>query len=109
MISRRLERATELIKRELSGIIAKDFILSGVMITLTRVELSSDLQYADIYFMVIPDKLLEQARKMFGKNIFDIQQALNKRLRMRPVPKVRFHKDEALLEAAKLDEFLKGV
>jgi len=109
MRSRRLERATELVQRELSGIIAKNVIFDGAIITLTRTELSDDLHYGDVYFMVIPDKFAEQAHKILKKNIFDLQQALNKRLRMRPVPKIRFHRDEAEFEAAKLDELLKGV
>lgn len=108
-MNRRLERAAELIKRELGAVIAKILDLGGAFITLTRVIPSDDLQYADVYFTVIPDRQVDEAEKNLRKNIFFIQQALNKRLRMRPVPKIIFHKDEAEFEAAKLDELLKRI
>ncbi len=109
-MTRRLERATEVIKREISAIIYKCVDLGrGTLLTVTRVNLAEDLHYVDVYFMVIPDERAEEVNKILGKSIFEIQQALNKRLRMRPVPKVRFHNDEAELEAARLDELLKGI
>lgn len=108
-MTRRLERATEVIKREVSAIIPKCVDLGGALLTLTRVELTEDLQYADVYFMVIPDRQRDEMNKVLAQNIFEIQHALNQRLRMRPVPKVRFHHDEAELEATKIDEFLKRV
>ena len=108
-MTKRKDRATELIRRELSGIIAKDLDLAGALITITRVDVSDDLQYADVYFVTIPDDSAEALFKKFKQNIFSIQQALNKRLRMRPVPKIRFNIDRAEEEAVKIDELLKRV
>ena len=106
---RRMERVNELIRRELGTIVAKEINVTGSILTFTRVELSSDLNYADIYFLVIPDERSGDVLLEINKNIFDIQQGLNKRLRMRPVPKVRFHIDEEEEEARKIDELLKRV
>lgn len=103
---RRAERVNELIKRELGSIIAKEVDLGGSMATLTRVELSKDANYADIYFSVFPDESSSDALERLNKNIFGIQQRLNKRLRMRPIPKIRFHSDETESEARKIDELL---
>jgi len=108
-MTRRLERATEVMKREISAIISRCVDLGGALLTLTRVELTKDLRYADVYFMVIPDRRRDEVGKVLAQNIFEIQHALNQRLRMRPVPKVRFHQDEAELEATKIDELLKGI
>ena len=106
---RRMERVNELIRRELGAIISKEIDVTGSIVTFTRVELSDDLNYADIYFSVIPDEKSGDVFAEINKNIFDIQQGLNKRLRMRPVPKVRFHVDEEEEEARKIDELFKRV
>jgi len=106
---RRMERVNELIRRELGAIISREIDVTGGIVTFTRVELSDDLNYADIYFSVIPDEKSGDVLGEINKNIFDIQQGLNKRLRMRPVPKVRFHVDEEEEEARKIDELFKRV
>lgn len=103
------ERVQELIRRELGTIVTREVDLTNMIVTFTRVEISSDVNYADIYFVTIPDESSGDALERINKNIFSIQQALNKRLRMRPVPKIRFHIDEGEFEAQKIDEILKGI
>ena len=53
---RRMERVNELIRRELGAIISREIDVTGGIVTFTRVELSDDLNYVDIYFSVIPDE-----------------------------------------------------
>ena len=105
-ISRRHDRVTELIRKEVAGIISREIEISGVIITLTRVVVSVGIQNANIYFLTIPDNAAEEVHKKLEKNVFFIQQALNKRLRMRPVPKIRFSIDKQEQEASKIDEIL---
>ena len=71
--------------------------------------MSVGIQNAEIYFLTIPDDAAEEIHKKLKKNIFFIQQALNKRLRMRPVPKIRFSIDKQEQEASKIDEVLTGI
>lgn len=103
---RRLESVAELIRRELSVIILKK---EEVIITLTRVELSYDTQYADVYFTSFPDEGSKKTLQDLNRDVFSMQQDLNKRLRMRPVPKIRFHIDRMEEEAVKIDELLKRI
>lgn len=103
---RRIERVSELMRREIAMIVAREVGIRGVLITLTRVEISLDLQYGNIYFTTIPEEAAEKALGQLTQNIFPIQQALNRRLRMRPVPKIRFLVDGAEQEAAKIDEII---
>lgn len=102
----RTKRVSELIRREISQIISKEIETGGVFITLTRVEPSSDLRYVDVYFVTIPDKEIQTAIKLLDKNISDIQRILNKRVRMRRVPKIRFYADTSEQEAVKLDKII---
>lgn len=87
-------------------IVTKEHLAPGIFMTCTRVEISSDGLYADMYFVTVPRSASKQALEALRKNIFSIQQALNKRLRMRPVPKLRFLIDRAEEEATVIDEII---
>jgi len=105
----RTKRVAELIRREVSQIVSKEIYMGNVFVTFTRIEISGDIRYADIYFSVIPDIEQEKTMVVLNKNIFTIQQFLNKRLRMRPVPQIRFHIDETEKEARKIDKIIEGL
>jgi len=83
--------------------------MGNAFVTFTRVEISSDIRYGDIYFTTIPDDAQAQVAEVLNKNIFTIQQFLNKRLRMRPVPQIRFHIDKMEQEARKIDKIIEGL
>lgn len=106
---RRIERVSELIRREIGGIVFKEIGFRDTIVTFTRMEISKDINYADIYFSTIPDESSTNVLRELNQKVFNIQQDLNKRLRMRPVPKIRFHIDKEEREAQKIDELLKGI
>lgn len=87
-------------------IVAKVAATKGVFVTFTRVIVSDDVHYADVYFTTLPDEARERVLKQYNQDIFSIQQLVNKRLRMRPVPKIRFHIDTEEQEAAKIDRVI---
>ena len=108
-MTRRVEQVEELLRREIGTIVAKEVDMARVLITFTRIGISKDVRYADIYFVAIPGDSAGKALEQLNSNIFLIQKSLNKRLRMRPVPQIRFHIDETEQEAAHIDELLEGV
>ncbi len=65
----------------------------GSLVTLTRVRTSSDLRYATVFFSLLNGDNAH-VLEILEKNVYHIQQHLNKSLRMRPVPKIRFAIDE---------------
>ena len=83
-----------LIRDELGKIVDRDVEFpEGSLVTITRVETSSDLRYATVFISILnadPSRVLE----MLDKNVYPIQQRLNRKLRMRPVPRIRFVVDE---------------
>lgn len=105
-MTRRIERISEVLRRELASFIIREMVMKEALVTFTRVEVSSDLHYADAYFVCLPDTSEGKFLQVLNRNIFSIQQSLNKRLRMRPVPKVRFHIDREEEEAAKIENIL---
>ena len=104
---RRLSRLNELIKREIARIIDREIdFAAGTLVTVTRVETSGNLIEAKVYVSVLPEANIEGALKILKANIFELQQILNKEMRIRPVPKISFHFDRGLVEAHEVYKLL---
>lgn len=110
MTELRVKKFNELIKEEL-GKILFDFldVKPGVLVTITRVLTNPNLFLADAYISVYPTKESEEIFKKINKSIYQIQQLLNKKLRVRPVPKIIFKFDKNPEEAARVEELLKNI
>ncbi len=60
------------------------------IVTVIGVDTSPDLHYANILISIMPSAKNGSVLSLIRKKVFKIQQAVNQRLRMRPVPKLRF-------------------
>ena len=67
---------------------------------------SPTLEHATIWISVFPESRGEKALKEINQKIYSLQQILNKRLIMRPVPKIRFEIDNTEEEAARIEELI---
>lgn len=105
--SQRIQKVNELLKRELGRIILKEIEFPrDVLATITRVETSPDLREAKIWVSVMPENQIVLVLRTLRKNIYDLQKKIDKRFKMRPVPKIKFVKEEKLKEAQKIEEIL---
>ena len=105
--SQRIKKVNELIKRELGNIILKRYDFpNNVLVTVTNIETSRDLSECKVYVFVVPEKESASALGLLKSQVYGIQQALNRRLRMRPVPKIRFVEDKELEQAGKIEKIL---
>lgn len=106
-MANRIPRTNALIKKELSKIFLREVDFpSGVLVTVTRVETLLNLSEAKIYISVIPESKTEEVFRILNKEIYNLQQQINKRLKMRPVPKIGLKKEEKAKEAARIEEVL---
>lgn len=106
----RVSRVNQLIKKELSQIILKEMDFpKSVLVTVTRVETSANLIQAKVYFSVMPESSSPAILKSLRKSIYHLQQALNKRLTMRPTPKIIFVEEKATKEAGRVEELLEKI
>lgn len=109
-MSNRIEKVNSLIQGELSQIILKEVDFSkDVLVTITRVETIVNLSDARIYISVIPENQRDKVFETLNRRIYDIQQCLNRRLNMRPIPKIEFRKEEKTQQAARVEELLKEI
>lgn len=107
MSEKRLQRLNSLIKREISQIILREFDFpQDVLTTVTRAESSANLQDCSIFISVLPESKKESAVDFLNRKIFFLQQKLNQRLRMRPIPKIKFLAEKMTVEAGQVEEVL---
>ncbi len=103
----RISRVNQLIREELSQIILKEFDFpSNILITLTRVETTSNLIQVKVYISVIPEKKTKEILQRLNRQIYQLQQKLNRRLKMRPVPRICFKEEKETSEAGRIEEIL---
>src|SRR3989344_3500573 len=109
-MSNRVPQVNQLIKKELGRIMLREVDLpEGALITLTRVETSSNLIQAKIYISVMPQEMARDVLEILKKQVYFLQQKLNERLKMRPIPKIMFAEEEATREAGRIEELLEKI
>ncbi len=105
-MSKRIERVNKVLKEEINKILLKEVDFGGALVTIIDVETSLDLRYCNIKLSVLPDNKEKWAFKILEAKIYDIQKTLNKKLNMRPVPKIRFEMDQGTKKLHRIDEIL---
>lgn len=109
-MSKRIQRINSLIKRELSQLIFREIEFPpNALVTTTRVETVPNLTESKVFISVMPEGMTERVLDILKKNIFVLQKKLNKRLRMRPIPKIRFAEEKKTVEAGRIEEILAGL
>ncbi len=103
----RVEKVNSLLEHEIGKILLKDFAFSPeILVTLTRVDTSSNLIEAKVFISVYPEEKTAGILNALQKSVYDVQYKINRTLRMRPVPKIKFVKDENISKAGKVEEAL---
>lgn len=106
-MTNRISRVNQLIRKELSQIILREVEFQpDVLVTLTRVETVPNLSESRVYISCIPEAGQEKVLGALKSQIWHLQQLLNKRLRMRPIPKIIFLEEKEAFEAGKIEEVL---
>ncbi len=106
----RISRVNQLIKKELSQILLKEVDFPrDVLVTVTRVESSANLYQAKVYISVMPEEKSADVLGLLRELIYSLQQELNKRLKMRPIPRIQFVREKKTAEAGKIEELLEKI
>jgi ribosome-binding factor A len=91
MSTRRIEKINKLLNQEVSKLFLTEIDFpEGIFVTVGSIDTTPDLKYADVLVAIIPDSKTGTALSIIRKKIYKIQKALDHRLQMRPVPKLRF-------------------
>ena len=103
----RIEKVNSLIQQELGALILKEIdIFPGILLTITRVECSNNMFQSKVYISVMPEDKFDEVLSLLERHIWSLQQMLNKKMKMRPVPRIEFLKETKTKEAGRIDELL---
>lgn len=106
----RAERFNELIKKELGEIILNFLDTKpGILVTITRIFTNANLFASKVYISVYPPDSAEETLEKLNFSIYKIQQLLNKRLNIRPVPKIFFQYDKNPEEASEIEKLIEKI
>ena len=107
---KRIQQVNQLIQKELSRILVRESdFLESTLVTITRVETSADLRQAKIYISVVPETQISLVMSVLNRLIYDFQQKLNRRLKMRPVPRIKFVKERQTQSAARVEQLIREI
>lgn len=106
-MSKRIERVNQLIKKTLSKLLLKELDFENeVIVTVTRANTTSDLSKSIVFISVMPEEKIEQVMRSLDKNIYHLQQKINKKLVMKRVPKIIFKIETKTAEADRIEKLL---
>ncbi|MBW6440949.1 30S ribosome-binding factor RbfA [Patescibacteria group bacterium] len=106
-MSLRTEKVNKLLKREIGKIVLEEANLPiDILTTITKVSVSKDLRYADVFISVLPFEKSREVQELLKENIYELQKTLNKKLFMKPLPKIRFCIDESGEYVGRIDKLI---
>jgi ribosome-binding factor A len=102
-MSHRVQRVAELVKRELSMILEKDYSFGGCIATIHEVRPTPDLKQCFVYvgFLGPEDKKAAAMEKLNTERTF-IQKALHKRMTMKHSPQLFFRLDTSVEKGVRI-------
>lgn len=107
---KRIQKVNQLIKKELGIIILREVDFpADVLVTVTRVDTSPNLIDSKVYISTMPEDRSEEILKILDRMIYELQQKINKRLKMRPIPKIRFVEEKETVEAGRIEAILNSL
>lgn len=107
----RMGRINEEMKKEISKIISfelKDPNITG-MISVTKVEVTTDLKYAKVFVSILNAKDTKQTFAALKKTSGFVRSEIAKRIELRLTPEIIFELDDSIEYGARIDSILKEV
>ncbi len=106
----RLERVSEILKREVSEFILREFTFPGALVTVQHVDVTPDLKHSNVYISALGD---EDARKAAIHKIQEsrsmIQHAVSRRVVLKYTPQLHFRLDTAIERGTRVIELLQQI
>jgi ribosome-binding factor A len=104
----RPDRVADLVRAELSELLARRVNDPGVgFVTLTRVQMTPDLQHARVYFTTLGDNdQREQSRQALERATPFLRRQIGQRLTLKRTPALTFHFDESIEHQERVEQLL---
>ena len=108
MSSQRPSRVGEQIREDLTELLARQVHDPGIgFLTITRVQVTSDLQSARVYYTTLGDaQARKQTSRALGRATPFLRRQLGSRLRLRRIPELQFFYDENIERLDRVERIL---
>jgi ribosome-binding factor A len=105
----RMLRVNEVVKRELSGVIAREIAFEGALVSINHVDVSSDLKSAHVFVSVLGSESGEKVMNKLEEHRPALQSELARRVTMKFTPHLLFHLDESIARGSRVVEILQQI
>lgn len=106
-MSRRLEKVNRHIQRTLADILLHEAdIPTDVLVTISRVDTTPNLKSSSVWLYIQPLEQGEKTLELLKGQLYELQGALNRSLKMRPLPRISFYIDHGSEHAQRIEEKL---
>jgi ribosome-binding factor A len=105
---RRLDRVNELLRREISAVLQRDYEWHGVLVTVSDIEVTQDLKEAKVWVSILGGavgSVLEKLNREHGS----IQTRIMKRVVLKSTPVLHFYHDASAVRGVGLVNLLDAV
>src|SRR5207253_10994710 len=105
----RMLRVNEVIKRELSGIVAREITFEGSLVSINHVNVSSDLKSAHVFVSVLGSESGQSVMNKLEEHRPALQSEIAGRVTMKFTPHLVFHLDESIALGSRVVEILQQI
>lgn len=109
-MSIKIERLNDEFQKEISYILMTEVKDQNVkFVTITDVDITSDLSYAKVYFTVLKDEYLDVTLKALNKASSFIRGKLSQKINIRHTPEIKFIFDESIKYGEKIEKIIEEI
>ena len=107
----RPDRVADQLRAELATLLAREVHDPGIgFVTLTRVQVSPDIQLARIYYTVLGDeKAQKNSARALERAVPFLRRQIGARLRLKRVPELKFHYYDAVAGQDRIDRLINEI
>jgi ribosome-binding factor A len=102
----RLLRVNELVKRELSGIVAREINFESAIVTINAVDVAPDLKNADVFVSVLGGQSEASVMSKLEDHRPALQAELARHVVLKYTPHLMFHLDRSVERGARVIEIM---
>jgi ribosome-binding factor A len=102
-------RVNELLKRELSGLVAREITFEDVLVTINQVDVAADLKTAHVFVSVLKPEMGPKVIEKLEEHRAELQAALGRHLVMKYTPHLVFHLDESIARGSRVIQIMREI
>jgi len=109
-MSKRIDKVNRLIQETLGEVLQREAELpADVMVTISGVETTHNLQGAQVWLSILPEEKADEVMQVLRKQLYDLQGSLNRKLNIKPLPRISLKVDHGGAYAENINQKLAGL